>query len=182
MLGGVDPVIIFQFSKILDDASATIARIPVISQIPTVVDQPPIPIYLSEQLFKIALGAESKSVDISTETETLTDGTAPDVNQKGIQSSVEINIQAKRDSVPLILLCSMIDLVYDKVSSKEYSISYLHGPTTIFRGVLHSFSVETIDGTDLCSVKISLSKGTKQPTKPETTPVVPAQVGALPGG
>lgn len=190
MLGGLDPVIIFQFSALAQKRpdgfigplpQPPVARIPVISKIPTVVDQPPIPIYLSETLFNIIIDGESKSVDIETDTETLTNGLAPDVNQKGIQSSVEINIEGKKDSVALTLLSALIDVAFDKASSKEYAISYLHGATTVFRAVLHSYSVETVPGTDKLSVKISLSRGAK-PTKPNEVPVVPGASVPLPGG
>lgn len=182
MLGGLDPVIIFQFSKLAPSVGSTLARIPVISSIPTVIDMPPIPVYLSEQLFNIVIGSEAKNVDIETDTETKTDGTPPDVNQKGIASSVEIHIEGKADSVALILLSSLIDTVFEKATSKEYSISYMHGATTIFRGLLHSYSVETIEGTDKLAVKVSISKGSKNPVKPPEVQPVPGFVGTLPGG
>lgn len=182
MLGGLDPVIIFQFAKLASVAGPTIAKIPVISQIPTVIDMPPIPVYLSERLFNIVITSAGKTVDIETDTETLSSGATPDVNQKGIQSSVEVNIEGKANSVALILLSSLIDSVYEKASSKEYAISFLYGATTVFRGVLHSFSSETIEGTDKLAVKFSLSKGTKNPTKPAEIPSVPGAVGILPGG
>lgn len=182
MLGGLDPVIIFQFSKLASSVGATLSKIPVVASIPTVIDQPPIPIYLSEQLFNIVISGTGKQVDIETDTETLSNGQAPDVNQKGIQSSVEINIEGKQDSVALTLLSAMIDSVYEKVTSKEYAISFMYGATTIFRGVLHSYSAETVEGTDKLAIKISLSKGSKNPTKPNEVPVVPGFTGTLPGG
>ena len=182
MLGGLDPVIIFQFKKLAPTLGPTLAKIPVISSIPTLIDLPPIPVYLSETLFNIVINGESKTVDIETDTETLTNGQPPDVNQKGIQSSIEINIEGKQDSVALTLLSALIDLAFDKVSSKEYQISYMHGAVTIFGGLLHSYSVETIEGTDKLGIKINISKGSKNLTKPNEVPVVPGFVGTLPGG
>lgn len=182
MLGGLDPVIIFQFSALAPSLSDQIAKIPVISGIPTVIEQPPIPIYLSETVFNIIIDGESKSVDIETTTDTMTDGSDPQVNQKGIQSSVEINIEGKKDSVALTLLSAMVDLVFDKVTSKEYAITYLHGPTTVFRAVLQTFTVDTIPGTDKLSVKIRLSRGQKNPSKVAGVPAVPGFTGVLPGG
>jgi len=182
MLGGIDPVIIFQFSALAPSLSESLAKIPVISAIPTLLEQPPIPIYLSETVFNIVIDGESKSVDIETTTETLTDGSDPQVNQKGIQSSVEINIEGRKDSVALTLLSAMIDIVFDKVTSKEYAITYLHGATTVFRAVLHTFTVETVPGTDKLSVKIGLSRGQKNPSKPSGIPSVPGVTGILPGG
>jgi len=182
MLGGLDPVIIFQFSALAPSLSAQLAKIPVIADIPTLIDQPPIPVYLSETVFNIVIDGESKSVDIDTTTETMSDGTAPEVTQKGIQSSVEINIEGKKDSVALTLLSALVDLAFEKVTSKEYSITYLHGATTVFRAVLHTYSVETVPGTDKLSVKIGLSRGQKNPTKPGTTVSVPGTTGIIPGG
>lgn len=182
MLGGLDPVIIFQFSKLASALSPTVAKIPVISKIPTVIDMPPIPIYLSEQLFNISIIGTGKSIDIETDTETLTNGQTPDVNQKGLQSSVEVNIEGKANSVALTLLSSLIDVVYEKASSKEYSISFMYGATTIFRGVLHTYSAETIEGTDKLAIKFSISKGSKNPTKPAEVTAVPGSTGLLPGG
>lgn len=182
MLGGLDPIIIFQFKKLAPSVGASLAKIPVISKIPTVVSMPPIPVYLSEKIFNIAIGGTSKSIDIETDTETLTNGTTPDVNQKGIQSSVEIEIQGKQDSVALTLLSAMIDNVYDRVTSKEYSISFLYGATTIFGAVLHSYAVETVEGTDKLMIKIKLSKGDKNPSKAVPTPSVPASTGPIPVG
>lgn len=168
MLGGLDPVIIIHLSKLADTSfGKSLAKIPVISQIPTLLEQPPIPIYLSEQFTGLYIENEDKNVDISTETETLTNGEPPEVNQKGIQSGVTISLLAKKDSTSMILLGAMIDEVFDKVSSKEYAISYLHGATTIFRGLLQSFAISQEPNTDLMSIKIQLSKGSKNPTKKE---------------
>ena len=183
MLGGIDPVIIFQFSKLADTGFGDfISKIPVISQIPTVIAQPPIPIYLSETLTGIYIDSEDKNVDIETETESLSDGSTPEVNQKAIGSVVSINLVAKKNSLGLTLLSAMIDLLYEKVTSKEYAITYLHGATTVFRGVLHSYSVNQNASNELLTIKIELSRGQKQPQKPAGIPSVPGVIGTLPGG
>lgn len=182
MLGGLDPVVIFQFKKLAPVLGPTIARIPVISSVPTVIDLPPIPVYLNEKLFNIIIGGTSKSVDIATDTETMTDASQPDVNQKGIQSSVEVSIEGKADSIALTLLSALIDQVYEKATSKEYAISFIYGATTIFGAVLHSFSSETVEGTDKLMIKIKLSKGDKNPVKAAGVPSVPGVVGAIPVG
>lgn len=182
MLGGLDPVIIFQFKKLAPTVGATVPSIPVVAKSPTRVSLPPIPVYLSEKFFNIAIGGTSKSIDIETDTETLTNGAAPEINQKGIQSSVEVSIEGKQDSVALTLLSAMIDNVYDKTTSKEYEISFLYGATTIFGAVLHSYSAETIEGTDKLLIKIKLSKGDKNPAKAAPIPAVPASTGSIPVG
>lgn len=183
MLGGLDPIIIFQFSKSLVDLgiSDEIQKIPVIGQVQSLVDQPPIPIYLSESLTGLYIDSEDKNVDIETETNTLTSGEEPEVNQKGIGSSLTVNLVARKDSLGLTLLSAMIDLVFEKVTSKEYSITYLHGPTTIFRGVLRSFAINQNASNELVTIKIELTRGQKQPTKKPETIVVPGSQGTIPG-
>jgi len=175
MLNGADPVIIFQFSKLAPSVGGVISSIPVIADIPTLVEQPPIPIYLSQSLTGVYIESEDKDVDIETDTQTLSDGKTPDVNQKGIASGVTINLRAKKSSIGVALLSAMIDVIFDKVSSKEYAISYLNGATTVFRGVLQSYAVNQNSDNDLLSIKIQLSKGTKNPQAVTSNPTLEAQ-------
>lgn len=183
MLAGKDPVIIFQFSKLAGTAlAAGIARIPLVSQIPTLVDMPPIPIYLSEKLTGLMIDTEDKTVEIDTDVQTKSDGSDPDVNQKGVSSTVSVQITGKKNSVGIILISSMIDLLFDKVSSKEYSITYMHGAITVFRGVLHNFKVSQVADNDKCTLSFDLSRGSKSPQKPADVPVVPGLVGGTPLG
>ena len=183
MLGGLDPVIIFQFKVLAPSLSATVAKIPLVSKVQSFIDMPPIPVYLSEKTFSILIGGTSKSIDIETETQGQTNSsTPPDVNQNPIQSSIEIEIVGKQDNVALTLLSSLIDQVYERATSKEYAISFLYGATTIFNAVLHSYSAETVPGTDQLSVKIRLSKGSKNPVKATGVPAVPGSTGSIPVG
>ena len=185
MLGGLDPVIIFQFRKRFEFDTLTNEQFMALSTSELesqYLELPPIPVYLSEQFFNIVIAGSSKNVDIETDTQTQTDGKDPEVNQKGIQSGVEVQIEGKQSSVALTLLSSLIDQVFDKVTSKEYTINFIYGATTIFRGLLHTYSVETVEGTDKLAIKIGLSKGSKNPTKPNEVPVVPGFTGTIPGG
>lgn len=180
MLNSLEPVLIFQFSKALPAVSDVLARIPLISQIPTLVDAPPIPVYMSEAITGLFIDSEDKNIDIDTDTQTLTDGTAPDVQQKGVSSIVTVNISASKDGIGIALVSALLDLVFDKVTSKEYSLTYLHGATTVFRGLLHSYSINSDSNTDKYTIKIEISKGSKSPQKPPDVPVVPKSTGALP--
>lgn len=182
MLNGINPVVIFQFSALAPNLGSVISKIPLSSKAPSLIAQPPIPIYLDEKTFNIVIGGTSKSVDIETNTESLTNGAAPNVTQKAIQSSVDINIVGKTDSIPLTLLSALIDNVYEKVSSKEYSISFFYGATTIFNAHLQKYSAEITPGTDRLEVKISLSKGDKNPVKLPGVPTVPGATGTIPVG
>lgn len=189
MLEGVDPVIIFQFSKLAQSVSSdvgpvqpTMAKIPVISQIPTVIDQPPIPFYLSQALTGIMVDSEDKNVDLETDTETLTNGADPNVNQKGLANVISITLTANKNSIGIATLSALMDQVFDKASSKEYAISYFHGAISIFRGVLHSYGVSQNSTNDLVTLKIELSKGQKQPTKTNPVPTVAGSAGTTPLG
>lgn len=183
MLGGLEPIVIFQFSKLSGGKlSETIAKIPLISEGSTLISQPPIPLYLSAELTGLEIESEDKNVDIETDVETLSDGEEPNVNQKGISSVISINLLAKKDSIYLSVLSAMINQIFDKVTSKEYAISYLNGPITVFRGVLHSFQVNQTSQNDLMSIKIEISKGQKQPEKKVKGPTLEPVKAAIPGG
>ena len=186
MLGGVDPIIIFEFFKVVDLTQYNEVngrKIPVAGQrtlqfIPI----PPIPIYLSENLTGLYIDKVDKNIDIGTDTETFINGAVPDILQKGVASSVKVTLNCKKNSIAMMILSSVIDLVYDKVTSKEYNISFLYGATTIFRGVMHSFSVSQSATNDLMEVNIELSRGSKQPTPSNPVPTVPGSTGSIPVG
>lgn len=173
MLNGLEPVIIFQFKKKVDSTfigpqqQTLIERIPIISQIPTFVEEPPIPIYLSSKLTGLFIDAETKSIDANTDMETKTDGTAPDVQQKGLASTVKVELRASKNSIGVTLISAMLDQIFDKLTSKEYSITYLHGAITIFRGLIHSFSISQEANTDLYLISLELSRGSTKTPKPE---------------
>lgn len=181
MLGGLDPVIIFQFSKLVPNPATPAGGIPIVSAKPNTIDFPPIPIYLSETFFNIIIDGESKSVDIETDTQGLTNGAVPQVTQAPIQSSIEINIEGKKDSVALTLLSALVDQAFQRVTSQEYKISYLHGAITLFNAVLHSYAVENQAGTDKLQIKIVLSRGSS-PTKSVPVPTVGSSTGPIPVG
>lgn len=166
MLNGTDPIIIIQLSKLAPTLGEFIKeKIPAAASVPELIEQPPIPIYLSEQLTGLFIDSEDKNVDISSDIETMADGSDPQISQKGIGSSVTVTMKGKKSSVGLSLLSAVIDLIFEKVTSKEYSITYMHGATTIFRGALLGYQVNQNAATDLLSISLQISKGQKQPTK-----------------
>lgn len=180
MLNGIDPIIIFNFSKLEPDLQAAVANIPVVSNIVNKIGLPPIPIYLSERLTGLFIDSEEKSIDIETTTETLTSGSDPVWQQKGINSTVKINMIANKNSLGMTLLGALADLVFEKVTSKEYSITYIHGSTTIFNGLLHSFSISQQADSDLMQISAELTRSTGKPTPKTSVPVVDKITGALP--
>lgn len=183
MLGGLDPIIIFQFKKLAPSLSETVAKIPVVSEVKSFIEMPPIPIYFSRELSGLTgiyIDGESKNIEISTDTQGMTDGSTPQTEQSPISTVVSISMFAKKDSLSVALLSSLIDLVYDKTTSKEYAITYLNGPITIFGGLLHSFSVDQNSGNDLLIIKMELTKGNKTPTKAPELGAVQKTTGLVP--
>lgn len=174
MLNGIDPVIIFQFNKKIPNIADAIAKIPVVADIPTVVENSPIPIYLSEAITGILIDSEDLSVDIQTDTETKSDGKEPTVQQKGIASTVSINMEALKDNLNVVLLSTLAQLAFEKCSSQEYFVSYLHGSITIFRGQLTGFSINQNASSNKVMIKVELTKGSKQPQPKAETLTVPA--------
>ena len=163
MLNGTAPIIIFNFKKLVTLAQSS--GIPLISDLFTAIPLVPIPIYLDERRTGIYIDTEDKNIDIVTETETMPDGTTPKANQRGLNSIVTVNMVASKDSVGLMILSAMADLIFAKVTSQEYSISYLHGPVTIFGGLLEGFQVKQISGSTKLDVSMQISRATQKATE-----------------
>lgn len=181
MLGGIDPIIIFhRYKKVVDPTASVGHQLAIVSKKETFIPLTPIPIYLSEAITGVQIDSESKNLDVETDTQTLSDGTPANSNQKGINSGVSVTLSAKKDSIGVSILSAFMDDLFDKVTSKEYAITYIHGATTIFQGLLHTFAVDQNSGTDLLTIKFELSKGQKQPTKPPPLAAVPSSTGTLP--
>lgn len=173
MLGGRNPVIIFQFKKLAGTAVGDLVlKIPLVSRIPTFIDEPPIPLYLSDRLTGIYVDTQNKNVDINTDTTTLGSGEEPEITQSGIGSTLSISLIAKRGSIGATLLSAMIDQIFDKVSSQEYAISYLNGATTIFRGLVSGYSVQENSDNDLIQIQLDITRGKKQASVTVNTPTV----------
>lgn len=183
MLNGVDPIILFQFKKLLPETiaalpGATAAPIPVVAKEPSSFPLPFIPIYLSEKLTGIFIDAESKSIDIDTTVETTTDGSTPVTNQRGIANTVKIEMQASANSIGVSLFAALADLIFPKVTSKEYTITYLHGAITVFDGLLHSFSITQNANDDRYNITLELIKPAA--ASKITSVFVPKLTGAVP--
>jgi hypothetical protein len=178
MLNGVDPIIIFNFKILPPSIQASIAKIPIVESIIGAIDLPLVPIYLSEKLTGIYIDTESKNIEIDTQTETLSSGGDPTFHQRGIQSTVRIDMLANQDSLGVALFSAMADFIFPRVTSKEYSITYLHGAVTVFAGLLHSFSMNQDASSTLYKISMELikpSKGIKS-----AIPVVSKVTGAVP--
>lgn len=180
MLNGLDPIILFNFFKATPATTAALEKIPVVADIVAKVGLPPIPIYLSESLTGLFIDTEEKSIEIDTKMETLTDGADPKIDQKGLQSTIKVSLTGKKNSLGLTLIAAMSDLILKKVTSKEYSITYLHGATTVFGGLLHSFNISQTAENDLLAITFELSTGAASTQEKSPIPVVGKVTGAVP--
>ncbi len=181
MLNGIYPILIFNFKKLVPQLAKLTSGVPLLAEISDSVPLTPIPLYLKEELTGLYITHQSKNVDIDTTAQTLPDGTTPKVKQAGINTTITINLVGRQDAIPLQLLIAMIDLIFQKVSSQEYSISYLNGPITVFNGLLEGFSVQEGENNDLFNVQLQISRIVGGSTVEKLAPLtVSSSVGALP--
>lgn len=170
MLGGVDPLLLFSFRllPVGSAASNAISGIPLIGETIAANIAVPVPIYLSEQGTGFLVQSESRAIDIDTQAQQRKDGKGVIVNQRGIDSLITVDFTAKKDSIPLIILLATCDMVFTKLVSGEYSVSYFNGATSVFNGLLHSFSTEADNNTDILRVTLQISKSNQKGTKEES--------------
>lgn len=181
MLNGVAPILIFHFNPSLTQSLLNgLSGIPVIGDVLPNLGIP-IPIYLDENLSGILVESETKAIDIETQPQVRYDGGKPDVIQRGLNNLITINMKGTRNSMMLSVLLAMNDMIFSRVVSKSYSVSYLNGTTTVFNGLLHGFSTSVSDNDDMVRIVMQISKANlKPPTEGGITLVNKAITGATP--
>jgi hypothetical protein len=183
MLNGIAPIIIFNFKRNLGLSLGSLSTegIPLLESLGTSIPLPPIPVYLSEKITGVYPESETKSIDIETIANTTPDGGEPETEQNGLNSTVTISLLANSESVGLSILIALSDLIFQRVTSKEYSITYIHGAMTIFNGLLESFNVTQNTDNTLYRINITLSSAnTKSSIAKAATIQVPKITGAQP--
>lgn len=183
MLNGIDPIFLFNFFKLSPGIKSALSKIPLVDSIFDGVSLVPIPLYLSEKLTGLSVASESKHVDVQTDTETNKDGSKPKVTQKPIGSTVTIEMVASPSSIGLTILSAMMDVILPKLTSREYSITYLHGSVTVFNGQLQSFALNRNTDNNLSNVVVVLVKASSETIAPiagASIPQVPNVTAALP--
>lgn len=183
MLGGLDPIILFNFKK-LPPIPTGLEAIPITPVDDDAIPLPIIPIYLSESITGVYIDSEDKSIDVDTTVDALSSGGTPQTTQRPISNTVKISMKAKKGSIGLMIFSALADLILPKVTSKEYSITYLHGAVTVFAGLLHSFSINQNANDELYLITLELVKPpaaplSKVPFVPRD-PSVPALRGGIP--
>jgi hypothetical protein len=168
MLNGIAPLLIFNFPIPLEPPSVAGPQLET-KGIPLLIQKfqtdigIPIPLYLDENLTGIYIESESKAIDIETNSQQRFDGKAPSVDQRGLNNLVTINMVASKNSIVLGVLLALNDMIFSRVVSKTYNVSYLNGVTTIFGGLLHGFSTSSGIDNDLIKVVMQISKANLSP-------------------
>lgn len=194
MLNGIAPIIIFEFMYFPPSVPTEGLAETVDSSLSWLMEtfgSVPVPIYLDEKLTGIYVESETRAIDIETDIQPqyAKDRVTglpkpPIVTQRGLSSLVTVNLMASRDSILLNVLLSFADLILSKTVSQEYKISYLNGPTTVFRGLLHGLSTSVGGNSDdLVRITLQLQKPSSLGAiQGATTFVLPRITGALPVG
>ncbi len=181
MLNGVAPILIFSFMPNLTQGLFKgLAGIPILGDIVPNIGIP-IPLYLDEKLTGIYIENESKAIDIDTNVQARYDGKAPSVDQRGINNLITVNMLANRNSIMLSVLLALNDMIFQRVVSKDYSVTYLNGASTIFNALLHGFSTQGSSEDELIHISLQLSKANQsKPNPANLTSVLPKITGATP--
>lgn len=172
MLNGLDPIIIFNFKKLLPALQGATSGIPLLAGLTDSLPLAPIPIYLSEKITGLYIEQENKNIDIATDAVTKDDGKKPSAFQQGLGSTVTVVMHANASSIGLTILSALTDIIFEKVTSQEYTISYLHKAVAIFGGLLDSFSIQQSRDNDLYTATMVISRVTGGTTIPEASPDV----------
>lgn len=164
MLNGISPIIIFNIGA-LPPSSKTFKAISGIPLIGSTLAQNiglPIPIYLDEKLTGVYVKSQSTQVDMNEEISTKENEKTPDVNQRAINSIVTVNMLAIRGSIVASMLIALNDLIFTKLTSKTYTVSYLNGSTLVLGALVHGFSATENEENDKLDIVFQFSKANKK--------------------
>lgn len=170
MLNGVAPLLIFNFKKLVPQLS--ISSIPLLAEDGASIPLIPIPVYLDEKLTGVIVSSQNKNIDIRTDAETLPDGDKPRVEQKGLNSSITVTLKANSESIGLNVILALMDQIFEKVTSQEYSVTYINKAVTVFGGLLDSFSVNESENSNEYTITMVISKVTGSSTVEKVAPTV----------
>jgi hypothetical protein len=174
MLNGIDPLILFNFFRLTEAQQSSLSKIPIVKDIVAKAPFAPIPIYLSERLTGLYIDTEDKAIQVQTQNDSKASGSQPEKFQKGIGSTVTVNLKASRKSIGLTLFSALADQAFEKVTSKEVTITYLNGAVTVFNGLFNSIQINQSSVNDLYSITLELERTGIQTQAPEPPLQVPA--------
>jgi len=182
MLNGIAPILIFTFPEnpaALSPIFNALSGIPLIGDLVSAVGVP-IPLYLDEQLTGLYVESQAKNLDIETTIEARYDDKKPLVYQRGLNSSVSVNLLASKDSILLPALLALSDLVVAKLVSQKYTVSYVNGSTLILGGLLQGLNTSQSSDDDLIRITLQIQKQDSKPLAAAAA-VLPKVAGATPG-
>lgn len=184
MLNGIDPIIIITLYN--KGAVDLLSGIPFASEVANLIGLP-IPIYLSEQFTQIAVVNETRSIVAATKVDPAAgkdplslEELAPTVSQTALDSDVNIDLVAAKGSILVSSFIALFEMVFARLVSADYGITYINGSTVIFNALLQRFATNIDPNEDLIKIDLSLSNAKKEsPTPKAGIPSVPRIPGAL---
>lgn len=180
MLGGINPILIFTFTnpKDLDtkakdqaagipdkekDQESTLGEIAKFGKdfIAPLLSGIPIPIYLSEAVTGIFVSDESIDINADTTVQASASNKSGVLDQKPLESVFRVELVSTRQSLVLASLIALSDIVFTRLVSKTYSISYVNGSTIVLGALLRTFSAKQSPDNTKVDVTIELTKTVK---------------------
>lgn len=130
----------------------------------------PVPFYLDENIFKIAVQGEDSSIGLSTTK------TGSETTQVVDQNSLVLNFKASKESQYTTILISLLTKLYDMIANaleynkytvgtllkdlqfKNYSISYFSDTDSITNAVITNFTKTSEASSNTIDISITLEK------------------------
>lgn len=130
----------------------------------------PVPFYLDENIFKIAVQGEDSSIGLSTTK------TGSETIQVVDQNSLVLNFKASKESQYTTILISLLTKLYDMIANaleynkytvetllkdlqfKEYSISYFSDTDSITNAVITNFTKVSEVSSNTIDISLTLEK------------------------
>jgi hypothetical protein len=130
----------------------------------------PVPFYLDENIFKIAVQGEDSSIGL------LTTKTGSETTQVVDQNSLVLNFKASKESQYTTILISLLTKLYDMIANaleynkytvdtllknlqfKDYSISYFSDTDSITNAVITNFTKTSEVSSNTIDISITLEK------------------------
>ena len=137
----------------------------------------PVPFYLDENIFKIAVQGEDGSIGLSTQK------TGSQTTQVVDQNSLVLNFKASKESQYTVVLISLLTKLYDMLANSfdfneystetltneikkiDYSINYFSDTDSITDAVITNFTKTSEVSSNTIDISLTLEKKIATPTK-----------------
>lgn len=120
-----------------------------------------IPIYLSEDIFKIACDDAEQNISVSTTT------IDKYLFQNVMSNSVVFQIRAAKDNTLMMLLLSALSEIMKLLSTQHYSVTLYYDSVFVLNGVFSSIAQATVQNTNEKVVTLTISEAPYQEEKKE---------------